>query len=108
MDFFYDLPPMTQAYILIAWGILCVLAVFFWAFHIAVKAHKEREREWKEGVTINITIEDASDSSDNPTTVPEEKQPAAPKKPLHFTWKSYVMISLYILVFGYLISLLFS
>lgn len=38
----------------------------------------------------------------------KEKQPTAPKKPLHFTWKSYVMISLYILVFGYLISLLFS
>ena len=37
-----------------------------------------------------------------------KKQPAAPKKPLHFTWKSYVMISLYILVFGYLISLFFS
>lgn len=108
MDFFYDLPPMTQAYILIAWGILCVLAVFFWAFHIAVKAHKEREREWKEGVTINITIEDASDSSDNPTTVPEEKQPASPKVSHHYIWKNYLRLCIFLLSIGYIIYQLFS
>lgn len=108
MDFFYDLPQMTQVYVLIAWGIFCVLAVFFWVFRIAVKAHREREREWKKGVTINITIEDASDSSDSPTVVPkEQQQPEAPKVPRHYTWKG--CLSLFIILFsiGYLIYELF-
>lgn len=108
MDFFYDLPQMTQVYVLIAWGIFCVLAVFFWVFRIAVKAQREREREWKEGITINITIEDASDSSDSPTVVPkEQQQPEAPKVPRHYTWKNYLMLLLFILVYGFLIYQLF-
>lgn len=108
MDFFYDLPQMTQVYVLIAWGIFCVLAVFFWAFRIALKAQREREREWEEDVTINITIEDASDSSHSPTTVPEkQQQPVTPKVPRDYTWKNYLMLLLFILVFGSLIYQLF-
>ena len=42
-----------------------------------------------------------------PKSVPE-KQPAAPKVHRHYTWKNYLMLLLNILVFGYLISLLFS
>ena len=106
MDFFYDLPLKTQAYICIAWGIMCLLVVFFWTFHIALKAQRKREREWKEGVTINITIKDSSASPDVPEEKEEQQQPVH-KEPHHYTWKNYLMLFLYILIFGILIYQLF-
>lgn len=107
MDFFYDLPQMTQVYLLLAWGAFCVLVVFFWFFRIALKAQRKREREWKEGISINITIEDVSDSSDNPPAVPEEKQPVAPKEPVHYTWKNYLRLIIFLLAMGSIIYQLF-
>lgn len=36
-----------------------------------------------------------------------KKQPEAPKVPRHYTWKNYLMLLLFILVYGFLIYQLF-
>ena len=47
---------------------------------------------------------------DQPVEKPQiiKKQPAAPKEPIHYTWKGYLRLCIFFLSIGYIIYMLFS